>query len=466
MIKMSTIKSSPMMSIFLLAHIFIIIGYSVNWGIFNHFTQLIFLTLGLLLLIVGFVNPAQIKLNFDQSLINLLLVANSIGFILFYLIDRGNDISSVQASVSIMTLKAIALLLFVLYYFSFNFSGKNIFSAVLLHLSKFKFVYLVIVAIVLRMVVIFSSPQTQIDVYWLLKGAAGDLIQGQNPYAGDYYNVYSEQGCQVLHQDINCKNDNFSYLPGTLVVITFFSFIFGDPRFTYIFSILGACLIIYHILSSKFKDQLEISQLIILLLLYLPLGLYVTEQAWVDQLSVFFLYLFVYLLINNFKYLPYIALGIFLSTKQSMFLFSPFLFKLQGLSLKKIVLTGVTVAIIVLPFFLWSPHDFIEDTLLAQWAHNDAIHSLSWKSFMKLNFSDLSFYSYLSFAVVGALFVFLLRKSKRGVKNILHAGIIFVLGLFLAKRGFANYYHLISAILILLISLEAKDMRLEDREEA
>ncbi|MAF13478.1 MAG: hypothetical protein CMI53_01120 [Parcubacteria group bacterium] len=444
---------SKNLSYLIIAHILILLGYSMNKGLFIHQAQLWFLFLGLLVLVLIFLKKFWLNFNFNLNPLTLLLTANLISFVLFYFIDGGIFLISNQAYNNTVLLKFFAISLFFLYLVDFSFKQKNFFSIFLIHLKKYKFVYLVSLALILRLATIFYSPQPRIDIFWLLQGASDSLITGNNPYSGDFYNVYSPAECEALYQDPDCKNDNYSYLPSTMVATTFFKFLFGDIRFTFVFSIFGTAAIIYSLLKKKFSNNLKIAELSSLLILYLPLSLYVLEQTWVDSLSLFLLYLFVFLVLRGYKYVPYVVFGLFLSSKQPYLIFLPFLARFQELNFKKFFLTLITLVIIVLPFAVWNFNDFIYDVFLDQLQYEDALHSLSFNSLNKIIFYDGIPLTAMIIALI-FLLLFLLIKTQRTLSGIIFSGTIFLLSLYLIKRGFTNYYFGISGILILLIVLE------------
>jgi len=441
----------------IVAHLLILLGYSFNKGLFFHQAQLWLLLLGWLVLFLPFFKKDFISFNFDLKPANLLLAANLVSFILFYFFDGGIYLSSAQATSNIILLKFTALILFLFYFVNFNFKGKNFFSVVITHFSKRKFIYLVLLALILRLTTIFYSPTPKIDVFLVLTQSADALLKGSNPYSEEFFNVYSPEECVINYGIKDCKNDSAAYLPGTFLLVTPFKMIFGDIRFAYIFSIFGSAAIIYFLLKKKFPQLLVVAELAALLLLYLPLGLFVLEQSWVDTLPVFLIYLFTFLILAGYQYLPYLIFGLFLATKQTMVLFFPFLLLLKGLNWQKIALAIFIPAIIIVPFAIWNFNDFIYDVLLNHLNYKEALHSLSFTTINKIYFYNLIPYQLLILFVLALLFLFLFLKSikgKRDLPSVINSFVVFSLATFLLKRGFTHYYDSTSALVILLIVLE------------
>jgi len=434
------------------AYILISLGYAFNNGIYFHPAQLGLLILGWVVLMLPLFKNKFITAYYFFRADKLLLLAAATSFILFYFFDNGIYLQSRQAVSNIMVLKFLALILFFLYFVNFNFKGNNLFSAVILHLSRYKFIYLVILAVILRMLIIFYSPAPQIDVFHMLQGGGETLMRGQNPYAAAFTNVYSPEACMINFSASVCNNDKFAYFPSSLIFIVPAIFLFVDFRFAYIGMVLFVVWLMYGLFRKKFPAGGRMAELLVLLVLYLPLSLLVLEQSWIDQLSVYVLYIFVFLLLYNFNFLPYLVLGIFLASKQTMLAFSPFVFKLTH-DLKKITLAGAVFWIFILPFLFWNFHEFIGDTIFYHVNYKVSAFSLSLNSIAKTAFNfDLPLAVYL-LPLLG-LFGLLMFKAKRDLSGMIHAAAVFLLAFFILRSGFANYYFSILHFIVILIFLE------------
>ncbi|OGY47411.1 MAG: hypothetical protein A3J65_00060 [Candidatus Buchananbacteria bacterium RIFCSPHIGHO2_02_FULL_45_11b] len=440
------------------AHILILLGYGLNQGLYFHQAQLWLLFLGWLVLLLPLLKKPWLEFKFGADPVKLLLAANLAGFILSYFFDGGIYLVSRQGDNNIILLKFAALFLFLLYFVDFKLLGNNFFSAVLSHLSKFKFYYLVILALALRLLIIFYSPAPNIDVFYLLQGGADSIWQGQNPYTEVYYNVYSPAQCQAFYGEQDCANDNYTYLPAAIIISAVFKLFFGDVRFSYIFAIFGCAFIVYFLLKNKHAGQKIISELGALLVLYLPLGLFVLEQSWTDQFLAFYLYLFVYLFLAGLSQPAFAVFGIFLASKQTAFAFVPFLLAVRGIKFKPWLIALAVFGLIVLPFVFWQPADFYYDIVIDQLKFKEGLHSLSVNNLSRIVF-QAGINQWLLFSAAGLLLV-VLRRGKKDLAGFLHASILFLLGLFFLRRGFVNYYNFISLAMILLIVLSLRDLKI------
>ena len=441
----------------LVAHVLILIGYSFNKGLFFHQSQVWLVFAGWLVLLLALFNLNLIKFKFSFSLLELLLSVSLVNFLFFYIFDSGFFLTTLQDSNNIFLLKFIALGLFSLYFVELKVPGRNFFSMAGDHFARRKFIYLVAIALILRLSMVLYSPTPRIDVFWLLQEGADAMLAGQNPYAGEFSNIYSSQECLAIYSIPECVNDNYSYLPVTIFMTAIFKAIFGDVRFTYIFSSFGVAAIIYSLLRKKYENFRQVPELMSLLFLYIPLSLFILEQTWTDQLVVFFLYLFVFLLLKGYRYWPYAIFGLLLAVKQTAWVFLPFIFKLKDIDFKKIILTLGVVAVIVIPFIIWDYQQFMIDIVADQLQMMDGMHSLSFMTLSKLYFYN-GIPIFIILLLLAVLFRALFFKTEKGLNNFIHCSVVLALFLFLIKRGLTNYYYFISAGIILLIVLELRQL--------
>lgn len=432
---------------FIIAYVIILLAYAINSGLYYNQTQLWLLVSSWIILLLAFLRKPWLNLSFRVSPTVLLTIANLIGFILFYFFDNGIYLISIEALRSVIALKFLALFLFSFYLLSLNLEGKNFFSAILMHFSKHKFVYLIILAFCLRLMIIFYSPEPKIDVFWFIDGGAKAFLQGKNPYSEVYFKVYEQP---------DYVNNTYAFWPATILITTFFKAIFGDIRFTYLLAQFGVALIIYFLVKKKFNQSSVLTELLVLLFLYTPLSLFVIEQSWTESLSLFFLYFFALLIIIDKKYLPYLVFGVFLAIKQLSLVFLFFLTKFKDISFKKYLLACLMFIIILAPFVVWSYGDFIQDTIITiiYYASNKVpLYSLTFNTLYKINFyTDIPAFIFLPLLLT--LLAFLFFRTERDLPGILHSSLMFLLALFLIKQGFLNYYYSIAGGIILLIILE------------
>ena len=446
-----------------LAHFLILLAYAASNGLLLHQVQLWLLFFSWLLLMMSLFKKSILYASVFQNPLEMLLLVNLVSFVLFYFFDNGIYLQSIQASANIILLKFVAISLFLLYFISFKLKGDNFFSALMLHLAKHKFTYLVVLAVILRLAVIFYSPTPAGDAYWSLKEGAYDLISGKNPYGQEFSHSYSPESCQAIFGYSDCKNDTYPYLPATILITAFFQLIFGDVRFTLLLAQLGMAVIVYLLLRQPFSRRDTIPQLVTLLVLYLPLSIFIVEQSWIDPLSIFLLYLFVYLLIGGYRFLPYSLFGIFLAINQFSLIFLIFLLRFKGISVKKFLLAIGIFSLISVPFAVWGFKDFINDTIVYHLTYQAPLASLSFNSLTKIFFyTDIPLF--ITVPIILAVLIFLLLRAPRGILGTIQASLIVLFTLFLMRQGLANYYYSIACGIVLLITLELRQIALSNLE--
>ncbi|MBU1164529.1 hypothetical protein KKA15_03135 [Patescibacteria group bacterium] len=446
---------------FTIALIIILVGHTLLRGMYEYPVQVYILALAWLILFLPFLKRYAIIKN-NIEVIHLIKIAFLINIILFFHYDMIEEATFGKIAFSdFFHFKFLAILFFIFYYVKFEVRWSPL-KKIIKHIYKYKFIYLLTIAFILRLGVMAYSTGPWIDVYWAIGGGAESLMQGENPYSAEFLNPYPKEACLEIYNDADCKNDKYAYMPATLIFSVLFRFLFSDPRVILMYCFFGMSLIIYSIVKNGNRENKEMAEILALFVLYLPLNLLVMEKTWVEPLSLLFFYLAIYLYIYNFKYLPYIAFGISLATKQTMFAFVPFLLFLKDINIKKIIVSTVTVLIFVIPFLLWNFWDFVSDVFLHQLQMNDALHSISFMTISKIHFNYI-IPPTVYLPILLALFCFLMYQinKNRDIVTIIHSITLFLFALFLIKRGFVNYYYLIQGLLILLVSLEVRLIKID-----
>lgn len=109
--------------------------------------------------------------------------------------------------------------------------------------AKRIFVFMLTIALSVRLFMIWSSPDPYIDVYDYLKNGVLAFVSGQNPYTVNYARYYQ-----------NVIPDYYSYLPGMIYLTMPFVLILHDPRYTFILAEFLAAYFIFKI-TEKSKNN-------------------------------------------------------------------------------------------------------------------------------------------------------------------------------------------------------------------
>lgn len=322
---------------------------------------------------------------------------------------------------------------------------------------RYKFVILMVVAFVLRVLMIISSPHPKIDVFDQLSIGSAGLLEFKNPYQLTFPKVHADQ-IPVL----------FGYFPGSVLILSPFKLLFGDHRMIFAMADIGSAFLLFKLLNKRMINDKKniVAEIVPLIFLYNPISLFVIEQSWLEPLMTFFTFLFVYLLIRNSKsLLPYLVLGLALTIKQTMMIILlPLFFKLRW-KFSQLLLTGALAAAIIIPFILWSPQDFFFDlTAGFNDVYNTAgsFDSLTLKTFyMKVFGAELTIFSRSLMLILVTAIV--LRKVKTDITGFVYSFLTILLAVnILYEQAYANYYQYINSIILLLLSLSL--VRLPDKK--
>ena len=433
----------------LLAHVTVLLGYVFSKGLYVHPMQVFVLMLGLLFL--GF------TIRSDQWLAvptittqQLLLFGAVLTMFLYFAFDGAIYFQSAQAARHLLLYKYLSVLLLGFYIFNFSKPRLSIGWQIVGHLQRKKFMYLVLCAVLAQLVIIFYSPRPVIDTYWVIQDGAEALLAGNNPYEATFTNPYTPEQCAATYPGRECVNDNCTYLPVVAYLSALVRLVFVDIRLPYIIASLIVSGVIYLVVSTK--HSADIAELSALLYLYLPLSLFVLEQSWVEPVILMIMYLAAAAAVFKMSTLLPILLGLLFATKQTTWLLVPFLPQLKQYSLKSLSITvGVFVAVVA-PFLLWNYGAFVYDVVIDVAGLRYGFSDLSLNSVVQQYFL-LPVAAAVTVTALGLLLLKLIRL-RLGVRTFFYSATIFMLTFFLLVRGFANYYHFISGMIVLLITLE------------
>ena len=299
---------------------------------------------------------------------------------------------------------------------------------------------LFIIWLVLHLLMIVSSPRPLIDVFDYLKQGALAFWQGKNPYSISYQKMY-----------LDVMPNYYSYFPFMIFYTLPFVLIFNDPRFSFVFSQIT----IFYFLAYKFswKDKCFgqlFSVLIALLILFHPLSLYMTEQSYTEPLVFLEILLLYYFLTKKNKFSAFVY-GISLATKQYLFFLAPFLYKNKLFKKKHFFYAFLVFFLLISPFFLASPKDFVYDTILLQNIFPPRYEGLTFFSSLFRLFK-LRYPFVIALTIWLGFGIFLIRRNAKQQTNFILEYALFLLVFFyFNKWAFLNYYYLISNLYLLSI---------------
>ena len=159
-----------------------------------------------------------------------------------------------------------------------------------------------------------------------------------------------------------------------------------------------------------------------------------------------------------------VLIGLLLATKQYIFIVLPLLLKLKNWGLRHFAIAAITSALVILPFYFWSPADFINDLLkyyvqyqprydaatVISLLHNDLTAIEAWLQ-GAINNIYLAYFIVLLPAALA--FIIILAGQQNTLNGFFAAMATLLMAFFLfSKMSFANYDYLIGSVLLLAMA--------------
>lgn len=314
----------------------------------------------------------------------------------------------------------------------------------------FVFVFFLIYAFILRIIMVFGSPDPAIDVYVILKEAPIKLLSGINPYQSLYTYVFPQ-----------ITPDYYAYWPASFLLQIPIIFFLKDPRYLLLFADLVSAVILF-ILGGKNQSSLILS----LLYLFRPLSLAVIEASWLTPLNFLFLAAIVFFLKKSppkAKYIAGVLTGILTSIQFFFALFFVFLIRKLNFNRKFLFSYMCTVILFVLPFFLINPVNFYYQTIDVYFK-NPPHPSILIHTSLNLNtlyyvITGRDLPLLLTSGIYLAVIFLTLKRIKSLEDSILGFTLTLLTIFVFGRQAFVNYYYLISSLLLLYLSLKLESAK-------
>ena len=300
--------------------------------------------------------------------------------------------------------------------------------------------------------IIQASPAPHIDVYVFQRDGAAALLQGQNPYALRYPDIYGNSPFYGEGLSVNgVLQFGYPYLPLSLLLALPGHLLGGDYRYAQLAAMAGAAALIA--LAKPGRVGLGAAAL----LLFTPRSFFVLEQGWTDPFVSLGVAAVVFLALRFPSRLA-AAFGLLLAVKQYTVFMVPAAWHLlprplkPGPALTRWVGTAVGVAAAVtLPFFLWSPKDFWHDVVALQVLQpfrTDALSYLAWAA----QDGGTRLPTGLAFVAASAGVAFGLWRLARTPAGFAGTCALAYLGFFaFNKQAFCNYYYFVIGALLVVV---------------
>ena len=417
-------------ALLLLSTLFIGMGIFENGGLFSIFA-LTWMMLGFTALIVAALGYLQkIRLTISAPSEQML-----IGALLFFLyitmfrlpgafIEEGSDFPQ-----TFFILQTILIVILCCVFFFIPHPPALLKQSALL-LS-------ILVAILLRIWILSASPAPQIDVFAAATTAAMKLLRGVNPYT------------------LNTTGIAAYYYPPTNIYLHTLSYAaVGDTRAIYVLaeSVFAACLF----LGARRSMGSVNSLLLASLFLFQPRSLNTLELAWTEPPILAFLGLSLFSLQRGWGSATAAAYGLMISLKQYLIFFAFHYFLLE----KKWGRFALMIAIgfiTTIPFLIWDAGLLINHGFLETLRGGIRTDSLTFVTLLYQT-TGLVLPRMTSFIVglIASILTFFAFQKSPPVAAFLFASSITTFALFLfGAQAFANYYYIVSGLVLLLIAYHA-----------
>lgn len=204
-------------------------------------------------------------------------------------------------------------------------------------------------------VAIVTDPAPRIDVWVILQQASDALARGENFYAMTWTN---SPGIK----------DAFTYLPWTTVLLAPGRLVAGDVRWALAgwTVVLAAGIWVLAVSGAKGARQVPAAwaaSAVICMLVFVPGALTQIDQTWTEPLLAAGIVWWAVLVRRGHPWWAVLPLALACASKQHLALLLPVLLVWRPFGPWRAIATGALTAVLVAPWFLASPTDFVHDTV-------------------------------------------------------------------------------------------------------
>jgi hypothetical protein len=295
---------------------------------------------------------------------------------------------------------------------------------------------------------ITSAPVPYIDVLDIQQQGASDLEHGSNPYRATFTNGYTAQQTRAFFGEDRTQLREYPYPPLSLLVTTLAHRLTGDVRWALLAAQLGIGALLFAVARAGGREASTALGIATLHFLH-PRGLFVLGRGWTDPMIGCALLAVLWLQQRRVRWLGP-ALGAFMALKQYSVLALPLLARAGRVPRRAWVESLVFAAAVTVPFFAWSPADFLNDVVLFQVRQPFRADAMSLPAFV---FGVTGWRAPGALAVVGAVAALACTWSKLGRdapswRLPAAMGLMYLAFFLCAKQAFCNYYYFASVVVL------------------
>lgn len=412
-------------------YILFITGYAINHGFYTLSGILLLIIAFSLFIILYFFKPKNLYVGEKKYLPFVLFYSSLLSLVLYGGLYQQNY-TLIIVSFFMETIILILTILFI-----FKLLGNRETKVYLL---------IFVIQILIRVFMIISSPSPRIDVYDYLKNGALALIHGQNPYSIHYHQFYPNVAHNIY---------GYGYLPSTLFVNIPFIFLFSDQRVGILFFEAATAYLLVKFVGGRTGIYLS------LIYLSSPMAGYVLEESYIESIILFGLFAASVSYIRKQFIVSSIIFGLTLAMKQYVVLIIPFLWKLNDSLMKKLKFVfciGLTSFIIMVPFILWNPNDFMNITLFAYNENLPRYEGLTIFSLLH-QLVGIKYNFWIGWSIIIIFYVIIWRHTiKNNLSNIFLSYFLALFVFFLFyKWAFVDHLYFVGQLIILSEAMRSKN---------
>ncbi|MFL5339551.1 MAG: hypothetical protein ACJ8F7_05220 [Gemmataceae bacterium] len=298
----------------------------------------------------------------------------------------------------------------------------------------------------LRGGVLIASPDPVIDVYSLLTQFTDHMLAGRNPYATDIESPYETP--RARKYEITDPKDPrpAGYPPHPYLLAAPFRAVGADPRRANVVCDVIAAAALY--LVARSRGRLYVGFAAAALWLFIPRTTFMMEQAWYEPMIGCLLGVGLWLAEGAGwrKWLGYTLVGLGLTAKQYGLPILPALTWPHRRNWKQILVGLLAGGLVMLPWFLWSPPDFLKTVLSDHLNRPSQYHrALTIGGGIYQLFGmppDASMQYVMWAAAIGLIALVSWRGPRQGAAVAVGLGTALLVFCVFHTQGFFNYFYL------------------------
>src|SRR3954469_22579559 len=286
-------------------------------------------------------------------------------------------------------------------------------------------------AAVTGIVTIVVVPNPHIDVWYLLQQSSDGLRRGEDMYRQHWQHSH---GLQEI----------YPYLPWTTVLVAPFRWLASDVR---------AGLLLASLVTSWQVRRLAPAApaALALLLLVHPHWTFLIDQSWTEPLVLVLLTASLVAISRGRPGLAVFALAAALACKQHVVLLLPLFAVWPSFGWRRSAQSAALAFVAVLPWLVWSPHQFWHDAVKANLDLGVIPRALCIPSLLLRHDIEVGFW--FTLLVLGAAYAVVLLRVQRSTSGLALGSALVLLALDLAnKQSFFNHYTLPLGLLVVALA--------------